>query len=123
MSNWFIKLASVSEEEKIVQQHIDDDQPFYSSVDYLFEKIDNQKLLEDYLELCISHVCDVDEVLLDKIKNKDLLKQYVKLALIEDLTLPKDTIRLIKDDKELLDIFIDKYPDLWDIYSRGDRNV
>ena len=122
MSRWF-REANKSAED-IVREHIKDDQPFYSPVDFLFEQINDESLLEDYLKLCIKHVAEVDATLLSKIKNKDLLKQYLKLALAEDLILPENVMDIAKDDKELLDMLVDKYPEWRDIiYFRGEGNV
>lgn len=119
MSRWF-REANKSAED-IVREHIKEDTPFYSSVDFLFEQINDESLLEDYLKLCIKHVAEVDYTLLSKIKNKDLLKQYLKLALAEDLILPENVMELAKGDKELLDMLKDKFPEYEDrINYRGE---
>ena len=119
MSGWFIKSNQYNEAEQLLVNSIKEDQPFYSTIDYLIEKVNDQKLLEDYLSMCIKHRLDVDQLLLDKIKNKDLLKQYVKVCLEEDLTLPKNIKQLVKEDKQLTDMFNEKYPD----FSIGEDNV
>lgn len=119
MSRWFRK--SNNSAEDIVKEHIKDDQPFYSPADFLFEQVNDKQLLEDYLKLCIRHVCEVDATLLSKIKNKDLLKQYLKLAIKEDLILPDNTMEIAKGDKELVDMLKDKFPAYEDIInSRGE---
>lgn len=120
MSRWFRKANDQSAED-IVREHIKEDTPFYSSADFLFEQINDEKLLEDYLKLCIKHECEVDKVLLDKIKNNDLLKQYLKICLREDLIIPSNAMELAKGDKELLDMLKDKFPEYEDIInSRGE---
>ena len=69
MSRWFHEANKSAED--IVREHIKEDTPFYSSADFLFEQINDESLLEDYLKLCIKHVAEVDYTLLSKIKNKD----------------------------------------------------
>jgi len=119
MSGWFIKSNQYNEAEQLLNNSIKEDQPFYSSIDYLIEKVSDQKLLEDYLSMCIKHRLDVDQALLDKITNKELLKEYLKVCLEEDLTLPKNAKQLAKEDKQLIDMFNEKYPD----FSIGEDNV
>lgn len=110
MSGWFIKSNQYNKAEQILSDHIKDDQPFYGSIDYLIEEVNDQKLLEDYLSMCIKHRLDVDQALLDKITNKELLKEYLKVCLEEDLTLPKNAKQLAKEDKQLIDMLNEKYP-------------
>ena len=119
MSSWFIKSNQYNEAEQLLSDHIKADQPFYSSIDYLIEKVNDHKLIKNYLSMCIKNRIDVYQSLLDKITDKELLKEYLKVCLEEDLTLPKNAKQLAKEDKQLTDMFNEKYPD----FSIGENYV